>query len=263
MGAQRGHQLPRGRRTGSNLGLILMGAVVLFAATAFPGASTTREKQSYILLLLMGGGILGAFASLDLFFFYFFHELALVPTFLMIGIWGRGEDKNYATYQITLYLSVGRLARAARLAGHLFAIAAVPTARSTSSELTHYFKAHPMQAGAAALDFSRPALRLRHPGFALALPHVGARWATVRRRRATAMIHAGVLKKFGLYGLIRIALAADAGRGATMGLRPLGPLPGQHSSIAAWSPCASAISTCSSAIPASPTWASPFWALPA
>ena len=56
-----------------------------------------------------GGGILGAFASLDLFFFYFFHELALVPTFIMIGVWGRGERKNYATFQITLYLSIGAL----------------------------------------------------------------------------------------------------------------------------------------------------------
>ena len=43
-------------------------------------------------LLIMTGGILGAFASLDLFFFYFLHELALVPTFIMIGVWGRGVD---------------------------------------------------------------------------------------------------------------------------------------------------------------------------
>ena len=42
----------------------------------------------------MTGGILGAFASLDLFFFYFFHELALVPTFIMIGMWGRGENRT-------------------------------------------------------------------------------------------------------------------------------------------------------------------------
>ncbi len=94
---------------GLNLGLILMGAVVLFAAVCVSWRINTREKEFYILLLLMGGGILGAFASLDLFFFYFFHELALVPAFIMIGVWGRGEDKNYAAYQITLYLSAGAL----------------------------------------------------------------------------------------------------------------------------------------------------------
>src|SRR2546421_4661131 len=94
---------------GINVGLIFMGAVVAFAAACVSWEITTYEKEFYILLMVMTGGILGAFASLDLFFFYFFHELALVPTFIMIGVWGRGEDKNYATFQMTLYLSLGAL----------------------------------------------------------------------------------------------------------------------------------------------------------
>src|SRR5882762_5518119 len=94
---------------GINVGLILMGALVAFAAACVSWEIKEREKEFYMLLLVMTGGILGAFASLDLFFFYFFHELALVPTFLMIGVWGRGENKNYATFQITLYLSLGAL----------------------------------------------------------------------------------------------------------------------------------------------------------
>src|SRR5881394_4582076 len=94
---------------GINVGLVLMGAIVAFAAACCSWEIQTREKEFYILLLVMTGGILGAFASLDLFFFYFFHELALVPTFIMIGVWGRGEQKNYATFQITLYLSIGAL----------------------------------------------------------------------------------------------------------------------------------------------------------
>src|ERR1700690_2461751 len=94
---------------GINVGLILMGAIVAFAAAGCSFEIQSREKEFYILLLVMSGGILGAFASLDLFFFYFLHELALVPTFIMIGVWGRGERKNYATFQITLYLSLGAL----------------------------------------------------------------------------------------------------------------------------------------------------------
>src|SRR5262249_29303485 len=94
---------------GLNIGLILMGAIVAFAATCVSWEIQERQKEFYVLLLVMIGGILGAFASLDLFFFYFFHELALIPTFIMIGIWGRGEDKNYATFQLTLYLSLGAL----------------------------------------------------------------------------------------------------------------------------------------------------------
>src|SRR6185503_12039530 len=94
---------------GINVGLVLMGAIVAFAAACCSWGINKREKEFYILLLVMTGGILGAFASLDLFFFYFFHEFALVPTFIMIGLWGMGERKNYATFQITLYLSIGAL----------------------------------------------------------------------------------------------------------------------------------------------------------
>ena len=94
---------------GLNVALVLMGAIVAFAAACVSWEIKDRHKQFYILLLLMTGGILGAFASLDLFLFYFFHELALVPTFIMIGVWGRGLQRNYATFQITLYLSLGAL----------------------------------------------------------------------------------------------------------------------------------------------------------
>src|SRR5438552_9746998 len=94
---------------GINVGLVLMATIVAFAAACVSWEIKQSEKEFYILLLVMAGGILGAFASLDLFFFYFFHELALVPTFIMIGAWGRGEQKNYATFQITLYLSIGAL----------------------------------------------------------------------------------------------------------------------------------------------------------
>src|SRR5437868_4894915 len=102
---------------GINVGLILMGAIVAFAAACVSHRIETYVKEFYLLLLVMTGGILGAFASLDLFFFYFFHELALVPTFIMIVLWCRGENKVYATYNITLYLSAGALIALAGLVG--------------------------------------------------------------------------------------------------------------------------------------------------
>jgi NADH-quinone oxidoreductase subunit M len=189
---------------GINLGLILMGAVVLFAATCVSWRINDREKDFYTLLLLMGGGILGAFASLDLFFFYFLHELALVPTFLMIGLWGKGEDKNYATFQITLYLSVGALLA---LIGLLGVYMQLPVYRRTFDivELTTYFRAHPMVSGAQHWIF--PTLLF---GFGILVSlwpfHTWAPLGYGSAPTGTAMIHAGVLKKFGLYGLIRIAL---------------------------------------------------------
>lgn len=189
---------------GINLGLIVMGAIVAFAATCVSRRIATREKEFYILLMLMAGGILGAFASLDLFCFYFFHELALVPTFIMIGVWGQGENKNHAAFQITLYLSLGALLV---LIGLLALYLQLPPGSRTFDivAITDYFKTHQIAANAERWIF--PLLLF---GFGILVSlwplHTWAPQGYGSAPPATAMLHAGVLKKFGLYGLIRIAL---------------------------------------------------------
>jgi NADH-quinone oxidoreductase subunit M len=191
---------------GINVGLILMGAIVAFAAACVSHRIETQVKEFYLLLLVMAGGILGAFASLDLFFFYFFHELALVPTFIMIGVWGRGEQKNYATFQITLYLSVGALVALVGLIA-LYLNSAVGGLPATFDivEMTRRFQAMPLSVGAQKLIF--PLLLF---GFGVLVSlwpfHTWAPLGYGSAPAATAMLHAGVLKKFGLYGLIRIAV---------------------------------------------------------
>jgi NADH-quinone oxidoreductase subunit M len=187
---------------GLNAGLVLMGAVVAFAASLASWEIREREKEFYILLLVMTGGILGAFSSLDLFFFYFFHELALVPTFIMIGVWGRGDDKNRAAFQITLYLSLGALislvgliALYLRSGANTFDIVA----------LTKHLRDNPLSA--ADQGFIFPLLLF---GFGILVSlwpfHTWAPLGYGSAPTPTAMLHAGVLKKFGLYGLLRIAL---------------------------------------------------------
>jgi NADH-quinone oxidoreductase subunit M len=203
---------------GLNVGLILMGAIVAFAAVCCSWEIQSREKEFYILLLVMAGGILAAFASLDLFFFYFFHELALVPTFIMIGVWGRGERKNYATFQITLYLSLGALIALIGLI-MLYLKAGVNT--FDIPKLTEYIQTHPLSAHAQ--NFIFPLLLF---GFGILVSlwpfHSWAPLGYASAPAPTAMLHAGVLKKFGLYGLIRIAL-------------PLMPQAAQHwMQILAW-----------------------------
>lgn len=187
---------------GLNVGLILMGAVVAFAAALCSWEIQTRKKEFYILLLIMSGGILGAFASLDLFFFYFLHELALVPTFIMIGVWGRGERKNYATFQITLYLSIGALLALLGIIG-LYVKSGANT--FDIPDMIAYVKANPMSV--RAQNFVFPLLLF---GFGILVSlwpfHSWAPLGYGSAPSPTAMIHAGILKKFGLYGLIRIAL---------------------------------------------------------
>jgi NADH-quinone oxidoreductase subunit M len=187
---------------GINVGLVLMGAIVAFAAACVSWEIKDREKEFYILLLVMTGGILGAFASLDLFFFYFFHELALVPTFIMIGVWGRGERKNYATFQITLYLSIGALIA-------LIGLIALYLGAGINSfdipELTRHLAQNPIDESKQRFIF--PLLLF---GFGILVSlwpfHTWAPLGYGSAPTATAMLHAGVLKKFGLYALIRVAL---------------------------------------------------------
>jgi NADH-quinone oxidoreductase subunit M len=187
---------------GINVGLVLMGAIVAFAAACCSWEIKTREKEFYILLLVMTGGILGAFASLDLFFFYFFHEFALVPTFIMIGLWGRGERKNYATFQITLYLSIGALIA-------LIGLIALYTQSGAGTfdipKIAEHIRSNPLSSSAQHFIF--PLLLF---GFGILVSlwpfHTWAPMGYGSAPTPTAMLHAGVLKKFGLYGLIRIAL---------------------------------------------------------
>jgi NADH-quinone oxidoreductase subunit M len=187
---------------GINVGLVLMGAIVAFAAACCSWEINTREKEFYILLLVMTGGILGAFASLDLFFFYFFHEFALVPTFIMIGLWGRGERKNEATFQITLYLSIGALIA-------LVGLIALYTQSGANTfdipVMAEYVRNHPLADSAQRFIF--PLLLF---GFGILVSlwpfHTWAPMGYGSAPTPTAMLHAGVLKKFGLYGLIRVAI---------------------------------------------------------
>ena len=187
---------------GINVGLILMGAIVAFAAACASWEIQEREKEFYILLLVMTGGILGAFSSLDLFLFYFFHELALVPTFIMIGVWGRGLEKNYATFQITLYLSLGALLALVGLIA-LYLQAGANT--FDIPELTRRLQQNRLSGRAQGFIF--PLLLF---GFGILVSlwpfHTWAPLGYASAPSPTAMLHAGVLKKFGLYGLIRIAL---------------------------------------------------------
>ncbi|SPE53039.1 Proton-translocating NADH-quinone oxidoreductase, chain M [Verrucomicrobia bacterium] len=187
---------------GINLGLVLMSAVVAFAAACVSSEIRHREKEFYILLLVMAGGVLGAFASLDLFFFYAFHELALVPSFIMIGVWGRGERKTYAAFQITLYLSLGAFLALLGLIA-LYLEAGIRT--FDIPQLAQHLRDIPLSANAQHFIF--PLLLF---GFGILISlwpfHTWAPLGYASAPSPTAMLHAGALKKFGLYGLIRIAL---------------------------------------------------------
>src|SRR5437667_4144418 len=188
---------------GLSLVMILLATIVTLAAVWFTGTIEKYENAFYACLLFISGGAIGAFASIDLFFFYAFHELALIPTFLLIGIWGSG-NRVAAAWKITIYLAIGSfilllglilLYQSFPLASRRFDIRVLQTAAGM---------------GQISPDAQRNVYLLLLIGFGILISlfpfHTWAPEAYCAAPAPAAMLHAGVLKKFGLYGLLRLAI---------------------------------------------------------
>jgi NADH-quinone oxidoreductase subunit M len=182
--------------------MLLLTAIVTVAAVAAGRCPEGRERLWFGSILLISLGALGAFLSTDLFFFYAFHELALIPTFLMIGILGKG-DRKAAAWKITLYLAFGSIVL---LAGLLWLV-------SASGAETFLFK--DILAGEIDPDAQKGIAALLLVGFGVLVSlfpfHSWAAPAYASAPTPVAMLHAGVLKKFGLYGLLRLFPAVPEG----------------------------------------------------
>ncbi len=188
---------------GLSLVMLLLTSLVTFAAIWLTQKIEKRENLFYACLLFIAAGATGAFLSQDLFFFYAFHELALIPTFLLIGLWGSG-DRQTAAWKITIYLAFGSFVL---LVGLLDLYNAIPLDHRTLDmvELQKIGAAHLIPASAQGRPFI-----LLLAGFGILVSlfpfHSWAPTAYASAPTPAAMLHAGVLKKFGLYGLIRIAV---------------------------------------------------------
>jgi NADH-quinone oxidoreductase subunit M len=195
---------------GLSLVMLLLTAIVTVAALWVAPEVRGNERAYFASLLFISAGAMGAFASLDLFFFYAFHELALIPTFLLIGIWGTG-DRQSAAWKITVYLAIGSFIL---LLGLLGLYLSFPVGQRTFDITVLQQQAQLINPG------SRNAIYLALLiGFGILISlfpfHTWAPSAYASAPTPAAMLHAGVLKKFGLYGLLRVAL-------------PLLPGPAQH-----------------------------------
>lgn len=187
-----------------NAPMVLMSAIVCFAAVCCSEGIKDRPATYYTLLSLMSAGVVGAFASFDIFSFYFFHELALVPTFILIGGWGAGPQRRYATYKITLYLT----------GGALIALLGIVLLYLNSNADT--FSIFGLLAAVAENPISESSqtfiFGLLLVGFGILVSlwpfHTWAPLAYGHAPTGVAMIHAGALKKFGLYGLLRLGVPA-------------------------------------------------------
>ena len=188
---------------GLSLSMVWLTLVVTLTAIGSAREGIKREKEYYICLLLIGLGALGAFISVDLFYFFSFHEVALIPTFLLVGMWGHG-DRSGAAWRMTVYLMLGSMVLLVGLIGLYLALP--ETARTLDWRvLAETLRANPLSPG---IQHIVAALLLVGFGTLVSLVpfHSWAPGGYASAPAPAAMLHAGVLKKFGLYGLMRVAL---------------------------------------------------------
>lgn len=190
---------------GLSLMMVVLTTLVTLSAVWMTSGVEKGANTFYSCLLFISAGALGAFVSFDLFFFYAFHELALIPTFLLIGIWGHGENRVAAAWKITIYLAVGSFVL---LVGLIGLYSSLPETQRTFDLV----KLRDMAATSSLIapDAQKWIFPLLLAGFGILISlfpfHTWAPQAYAAAPTPAAMLHAGVLKKFGLYGLLRVAV---------------------------------------------------------
>ncbi|MBI4343352.1 MAG: NADH-quinone oxidoreductase subunit M [Candidatus Omnitrophica bacterium] len=181
---------------GLSLPLVLLTTLLGFLACLASGSIHEREKEYYSLYLLLELGMLGTFVALDLFLFYVFWELVLVPMYFLIGIWGGGR-REYSAFKFFVYTLAGSLVM---LLGILALYATLKT-----FDLVELAQLGPtLPAALQQLLFVGFFL-----GFAIKVPvfpfHTWLPDAHVDAPTPISVLLAGVLLKMGAYGFFRIS----------------------------------------------------------
>ena len=186
---------------GFSLPLFVLAGIVGSAAgwQAF-NSKLGESRVSLGMLALMQSGLMGMFASVDVFFFFFAHELALIPTFLLIGLQG-GRDGRGAALEMAIYLTLGALLC---LGGLIALYVAADVDSFDLATLANYLGSQPLTESVQLWIF--PFLLF---GFGILVSlfpfHTWAPRGYQAAPTSVSMLHAGVLKKFGLYGLLQVA----------------------------------------------------------
>jgi NADH-quinone oxidoreductase subunit M len=171
------------------------------------GPIQERVKEFMISFLVLEVGMIGVFVALDLFLFYIFFEIVLVPMYLIIGIWG-GANRIYATIKFVLYTLVGSLLMLVGILATAFAYQAATGSWAGAFDYERLIQhaattgfTYALQLFAFAVFFLAFAIKVPMFPFHTWLPD-----AHVEAPTAGSVILAGVLLKLGGYGFIRFAV---------------------------------------------------------
>ncbi len=171
------------------------------------GPIQNRVKEYMISFLILEVGMIGVFVARDLFLFYIFWELVLVPMYLIIGIWG-GKNRIYATIKFVLYTLVGSLLMLVAILATAFTYQHAQGSWADAFDVAVLTKA--AAGGMFNGTFGFLAFGAFFLAFAIKVPmfpfHTWLPDAHVEAPTAGSVILAGVLLKLGGYGFIRFAL---------------------------------------------------------
>lgn len=186
---------------GISVALLLLTAIIVLAGVFISWKIADLPKEFFISLLVLASGVYGFFISLDLFTMFVFYEIAVIPMYLLIGIWGSGP-KEYSAMKLTLMLMGASAVLLVGVLGIYF------NSNADGSALTFNILE------IAQVDIPFEAQKLFFPltfvGFAVLgalFPfHTWSPDGHASAPTAVSMLHAGVLMKLGGYGIFRIAM---------------------------------------------------------
>ncbi len=186
---------------GISVSMILLTSIVTFAGIFVSWQVDFLTKEFFISLILLATGVFGFFISLDLFTMFLFYEVAVIPMYLLIGIWGSGP-KEYSAMKLTLMLMGGSALLLVGLLGIYFNSA--PDGGKLTFDLTEIAKnGIPRSAQMFFFPFTFIGFGVLGALFPF---HTWSPDGHASAPTAVSMLHAGVLMKLGGYGCFRVAM---------------------------------------------------------
>ncbi len=183
---------------GISLVLVLLTGLAAVAGVLFSWNIEVRTNEFFAFYLALIGGVYGVFLSFDLFLLFVFYEVAIVPKYFLISIWG-STRREYGAMKLALYSFVGS---AMVLIGLLAAYATSGSHSTSLIDLGH---------AGFSVSFQMWAFPLVFIGFGILAGlwpfHTWAPTGHVAAPTAASMLLAGVVMKLGAYGCLRVAMA--------------------------------------------------------